>query len=93
MFWSAEDANGNPKGPRIWPFGVRKYEKSVWCLGRKKKTMGQIDDDRLRSRGLGRIALFFFKDLLYTPKLVRWFLTFKTSMFVSFYEGFYCIIC
>eukprot|EP00434_Breviolum_minutum_P029820 symbB.v1.2.026363.t1/scaffold2627.1/size74478/2 len=24
------DANGNPKGPRIWPFGVRKYEKSVW---------------------------------------------------------------
>jgi len=24
------DANGNPKGPQIWPFGVRKYEKSVW---------------------------------------------------------------
>lgn len=41
----AKDANGNPKGPQIWPFGVRKYEKSVWCLGLRENHETLADDD------------------------------------------------
>ena len=46
-------------------FGLLECENMRRAFG----ALAENDDERLRSRGLGRIALFFFKDLLSTPQI------------------------